>query len=80
MLKYNQDTTNNFYDGEVNTVGEDTGVNDDGYEDVNKLHGATPRVIYQGGTYSHTTKETTPKELKMSSSISITGSIGLSRE
>lgn len=76
----NQDTTNNFYDGEVNTVGEDTGVNDDGYEDVNKLHGATPRVIYQGGTYSHTTKETTPKELKMSSSISITGSIGLSRE
>tara|TARA_B100001175_G_C19504080_1_gene639847 strand:- start:608 stop:3061 length:2454 start_codon:yes stop_codon:yes gene_type:complete len=71
----NQDTTNDFYDG-----AEDTGADDIGHSDVNKLQGSTPRVLYQGGTYSHTTKETTSKELKMSSSISITGSIGLSRE
>ena len=70
-----QDTTNDFYDGV-----EDTGADDTGYSDVEKLQGAPARVIYQGGTYSHTTKETTSKELKMSSSISITGSIGLSRE
>ena len=70
-----QDTASDFYDGV-----EDTGPNDIGHSDVEKLQGAPARVIYQGGTYSHTTKEITPKELKMSSSISITGSIGLSRE
>ena len=71
----NQDTTNDFFDDT-----EDTDPNSSGFNDYEKLQGATARVIYQGGTYGHTTKETTPKEIKLASSISITGSLGLTRK
>ena len=72
----NQDTTNDFYDDAELTDPNDTS----GWYDWERLHGAPARVIYQGGTYGHTTKETTPKEIKLASSISITGSLGLTRK
>jgi len=71
----NQDTTNDFYDGT-----EDTGATDAGHSDLNKLQGATARVIYQGGTFSHTTKETTTKDVTFGNGISITGSLGMTRD
>ena len=71
----NQDTTNDFYDGV-----EDTGATDAGHGDYNKLQGATARVIYQGGTFSHTTKEITTKDVTFGNGISITGSLGMTRD
>ncbi len=71
----NQDTTNDFYDGT-----EDTGATDVGHSDLNKLQGATARVIYQGGTFSHTTKETTTKPVTLGSGISITGAWNIQRD
>jgi len=71
----NQDTTNDFYD-----IAEETTADGLGHADYNGLQGATARVIYQGGTYSHTTKETTSKEVRLPSSIGITGSLGILRE
>ena len=71
----NQDTTNDFYDG-----AEDTGANDTGHSDLNKLQGATARVIYQGGTFSHTTKETTTKDVEIGSGVQITGSFNIQRD
>ena len=71
----NQDTTNDFYDGV-----EDTGATDNGHSDLNKLQGATARVIYQGGTYSHTTKEITTKDVTLESGISISGSFDIQRD
>ena len=47
---------------------------------VEGLHGATPRVIYQGGTYGHTTKETTIIPLQLSDGISISGSFDIERD
>ena len=71
----NQDTTNDFYDGT-----EDTGATDAGHSDLNKLQGATARVIYQGGTFTHTTKETTTKPVTLGSGISITGAWNIQRD
>lgn len=71
----NQDTTNDFYDGV-----EDAGATDAGHGDYNKLQGATARVIYQGGTYSHTTKETTTKDVTLGSGISISGTWNIQRD
>ena len=71
----NQDTVNDFYDGV-----EDAGATDNGHGDYNKLQGATARVIYQGGTYSHTTKEITTKEVTLGNGISITGSFDIQRD
>lgn len=71
----NQDTTNDFYD-----IAEETTANGNGHADLNGLQGATARVIYQGGTYSHTTKETTSKEVRLLPGIGITGSIQILRE
>ena len=71
----NQNTTTDFYD-----IAEETTADGTGHEDLHGLQGATARVIYQGGTYGHSTKETTPKEIKLASSISITGSLGLTRK
>ena len=71
----NQDTVNDFYDGT-----EDTTATSSGHSDLNKLQGATARVIYQGGTYSHTTKETTTKDVTFGNGISITGSLGMTRD
>ena len=71
----NQDTTNDFYDGV-----EDAGADDTGHADVNKLQGAPARVIYQGGTYSHTTKETTVKEVTVGQGISISGTWNITRD
>ena len=71
----NQDTTNDFYDGV-----EDTGATDAGHSDYNKLQGATARVIYQGGTYSHTTKEITTKPVTLGSGISVTGAWNIQRD
>ena len=59
---------------------EDAGANDTGHSDLNKLHGATARVLYQGGTYSHTTKETTTKDVTFGNGISVTGSLGFTRD
>ena len=47
---------------------------------VEGLHGATPRVIYQGGTYGHTTKETTIIPLRVAEGISISGSFDIERD
>jgi len=47
---------------------------------VTGLHGATPRVIYQGGTYGHTTKENTIIPLQLSDGISISGSFDIERD
>lgn len=71
----NQDTTNDFYDGV-----EDTGATDAGHSDYNKLQGATARVIYQGGTFTHTTKETTTKDVTFGNGISITGAWNIQRD
>jgi len=71
----NQDTTNDFYDGV-----EDAGATDNGHGDYNKLQGATARVIYQGGTYSHTTKEITTKEVTLGNGIGITGTWNIQRD
>ena len=71
----NQDTTNDFYDGV-----EDTGATDNGHGDYNKLQGATARVIYQGGTYSHTTKEITPVNVTLESGIELSGSLDIQRD
>ena len=70
----NQDTTNDFYDGV-----EDTGANDVGHSDLNKLQGATARVIYQGGTYGHSTKEITSKDVEFSQGVVVSGSFNMSR-
>ena len=71
----NQDTTNDFYDGV-----EDTGATDNGHSDLNKLQGATARVIYQGGTYSHTTKEITPVDVTLENGIGFSGSFDIQRD
>ena len=71
----NQDTTNDFYD----TV-EETAANGNGHADRNSLQGATARVIYQGGTFTHTTKETTTKPVTLGSGISITGAWNIQRD
>ena len=71
----NQDTTSDFYDGT-----EDSGATDSGHSDLNKLQGATARVIYQGGTFSHTTKETTTKAVTLGSGISISGAWNIQRD
>tara|TARA_B100001057_G_scaffold19520_1_gene18010 strand:+ start:1047 stop:3455 length:2409 start_codon:yes stop_codon:yes gene_type:complete len=71
----NQDTTNDFYDGV-----EDSGATDAGHGDYNKLQGATARVIYQGGTYGHSTKEITAKDVTIDSGVSITGSWNIQRD
>lgn len=47
---------------------------------VEALHGATPRVIYQGGTYSHATKETTTEDCTLGSGVSISGSFEIERD
>ena len=71
----NQDTTNDFYD-----IAEETTEDGVGHADLNGLQGATARVIYQGGTYSHTTKETTTKEVTLGSGISISGAWNIQRD
>ena len=71
----NQNTTTDFHD-----IAEETTADGTGHSDLNALQGATARVIYQGGTYGHSTKEITSKEIKLASSISITGSLGLTRK
>jgi len=71
----NQDTVNDFYDGT-----EDNGATDAGHSDFNKLQGSTARVIYQGGTYSHTTKEITKKDVTLGNGIGITGSWNIQRD
>lgn len=68
-------TSSEFYIGT-----EDTGPNDTGWADRNKIQGSTPRVIYQGGTFSHTTKETTIKDVTFGNGIGITGSLGFNRD
>ena len=68
-------TGSDFYIGT-----EDTGPDDAGHADVNKIQGSTPRVIYQGGTFSHTTKETTTKDVTFGQGINITGSLGMTRD
>ena len=70
-----QNTTSDFYDGV-----EDAGANDTGHSDVNKLQGSIARVIYQGGTFTHTTKETTTKDLSFGSGVSISGTLDMSRD
>ena len=70
-----QDTTNDFYD-----IPEETTANGTGHADLNGLQGATARVIYQGGTYGHTTKDTVVKDVSLGSGISLTGSINLTRD
>tara|TARA_B100000902_G_scaffold398205_1_gene464193 strand:+ start:1002 stop:3410 length:2409 start_codon:yes stop_codon:yes gene_type:complete len=70
-----QDTTNDFYDGV-----EDTGATDAGHSDYNKLQGATARVIYQGGTFSHTTKETTTKDVTLGNGIGFSGAWNIQRD
>jgi hypothetical protein len=70
-----QDTTNDFYDGV-----EDTGATDSGHGDYNKLQGAAARVIYQGGTYGHTTKEITTKDVTLGNGIGISGSFNIQRD
>ena len=71
----NQNTTTDFYDGT-----EDTGATDSGHSDLNKLQGATARVIYQGGTYSHSTKEITAKELSIGNGLDIGGTFDIQRD
>ena len=70
----NQNTSTDFYDGI-----EDTGANDVGHSDLNKLQGATARVIYQGGTYGHSTKEITSKDVEFSQGVVVSGSFTMSR-
>ena len=71
----NQDTTNDFYD-----IAEETTADGTGHADLNALQGATARVIYQGGTYSHTTKEITAKDVDFGNGVNITGSFGMTRD
>ena len=71
----NQDTTNDFYDGV-----EDAGATDSGHGDYNKLQGATARVIYQGGTYGHSTKEITAKDITIDAGVSISGTWNIQRD
>ena len=47
---------------------------------VNGLHGADPRVIYQGGTYSQTTEETDTVDVNFGSGLTISGSIEIERD
>ena len=71
----NQDTTNDFYDG-----AEDTNPNSQGFNDYEKLQGATARVIYQGGTYGNTTpplSNTEEEKITISPGVGITGTIGI---
>jgi hypothetical protein len=70
-----QDTTNDFYDG-----AEDTTATSTGHADYNKLQGATARIIYQGGTYSHTTKPITAKDVTLGNGIGISGSFDIQRD
>ena len=71
----NQNTTNDFYD-----IAEETTADGSGHADLNGLQGATARVIYQGGNYSHTTKETTTKDVTFGNGLDIGGSFTLSRD
>ena len=71
----NQDTTNDFYD-----IAEETAEDGVGHADLNGLQGATARVIYQGGTYSHTTKETTAKDVTIGSGLTVSGTWNIQRD
>ena len=71
----NQDTTNDFYD-----TAEETAANGNGHADRNSLQGATARVIYQGGTFTHTTKETTTKPVTLGSGIGLSGNWNIQRD
>ena len=71
----NQDTVNDFYD-----IAEETTADGTGHADLNGLQGATARVIYQGGTYSHTTKEITAKDITFGNGVDIGGSFNINRD
>ena len=71
----NQNTTTDFYD-----IAEETTANGNGHADLNGLQGATARVIYQGGTYGHSTKEITAKDVDFGNGVNITGSFGMTRD
>ena len=70
----NQNTTTDFYD-----IAEETTANGNGHADLNGLQGATARVIYQGGTYGHSTKEITSKDVEFSQGVVVSGSFTMSR-
>ncbi len=61
-------------------IAEETTSNGNGHADLNALQGADARIIYQGGTFSHTTKETTPKDLTLGNGIDFGGSIEITRD
>ena len=58
---------------------EETTANGNGHADLNGLQGATARVIYQGGTYGHSTKEITSKDVEFSQGVVVSGSFTMSR-
>ena len=70
----NQNTSTDFYD-----IAEETTANGNGHADLNGLQGATARVIYQGGTYGHSTKEITSKDVEFSQGVVVSGSFTMSR-
>ena len=68
-------TLSGFHD-----IAEETTANGNGHADLNALQGAEARIIYQGGTFSHTTKEITTKDVTFGNGIGVTGSLGFSRD
>ncbi len=59
---------------------EETTANGNGHADLYALQGAEARIIYQGGTFSETTKEITTKDVTFGNGIGVTGSLGFSRD